>query len=120
MIIIPVVSGDAANIPLQTWCYGALAAGRYGATDVLSAAVYRYRSAQPLFQPTVSWRVVGDQATQTGYDEGQVVVSMTGAQTGLMVPTIPYTLFITIQPQGQGESYPVARLLLRVEAPAIT
>ncbi len=89
---ISIVVGDAVDVPIQCWTRGGALSAVYASGDTLTAAVYQSRATSPLFTPAVAWYTA--MGTQSGYGQGQVVVSFTNAQSALMVPTLPYTLLV--------------------------
>lgn len=106
------VSGSAKDFPLQGRVLGAVAS--YGAGDTLEAEVRSYRADTALFVPTVEWLTLG--GMQTGYEEGQVLVSYTAAQAALLQPTIPHTLLVWRTPLGDADRRElIVRLRLTVE-----
>jgi hypothetical protein len=89
---LPIVRGCAQDYPIQTWLAGGNTEAFYGAEDTIAAYCYQARTTTPLFQPVVSWYTAG--GVQTGYLEGQVSISISDAQSAILVPTIGYTLLV--------------------------
>ncbi len=111
-----IVAGDAKDWEIQTWNEGALAPASYQPGDTLTGAyLYRNRSTTPVFQPTVQWFTNGN--TQTGYQQGQLLVSVTNAQAALLQPTVGYTLVVKLSPATDpSRSYAIVRLPVDVKA----
>jgi hypothetical protein len=72
----------------------------FAADDILSAQWYPASSGPSnpgaLFSPAVDWYTAGQ--TQSGWEQNQVVVSISAAQAGLMVPSIRYALDVCRAP----------------------
>jgi len=78
--------------------------------------VYQSRSATALFSPAVTWYTAN--STQTGYDQGQVLVSYTIAQSAQLVPTGSYTLVVSRAPAATPlKVEDIVRMRLIVENP---
>lgn len=105
--------GYARDLPVQ--CFDlADNKGAYQAADVLSAAVYQLHAGSPAFAPAVAWNTKG--GTQTGYDQGQVAVAFTGAQTAMIQPSLPYHLWVYRQLGSDStKTEPIAHLLITTE-----
>jgi hypothetical protein len=88
-----IVQGFADDYPTQTYLWGSTSPAQYGAGDVLVGYCIPagMTLASAIFQPLVDWYTVGG---QTGYDQGQVLISISNAQSLLLVPTINYTLLV--------------------------
>ena len=114
---ISIVVGDAVDVPIQCWTRGGAVSAVYAPGDTLSSAVYQSRATSPLFLPTAAWYTA--MGTQTGYGQGQVVVSFTNAQTALMVPTLSYSLLVyrTLSANNTKTEL-IARVQLTIEAVA--
>jgi len=111
-----IIAGYARDYPIQAWLQGGNTPSAYGASDPLAAYVYQGRSATALFSPAVAWYTAN--STQTGYGQGQVVVSYTGAQSAQLVPTGSYTLVVTRAPAANmSKVEDIVRMRLIVEAP---
>jgi hypothetical protein len=95
-ILPPAVPGSARSHPLQSWYFGGVEAAAYQASDILSAAVVPYRSSTPVFIPQVDWYT--NQNTQTGYDQGQTLVTYSAAQAASFVPSVTYTILVRRAP----------------------
>lgn len=106
--------GYARDLPVQ--CFD-LASNKsaYQAADVLSAAVYQHNAGSPAFTPAVAWNTKG--GTQTGYDQGQVAATFTGAQTAMIQPSLPYHLWVYRQLGADStKTEPIAHMLIQIEA----
>jgi hypothetical protein len=112
------VQGAYADWPLQTWNRGSQTAPAFGASDTIAAYVYPGQSQAQLFAPAVSWYTAGD--TQTGYGQGQVMVSMTAAQSATLEAGGRYTLIVWWTGFGTSKTAPVWRGEIAVEPAAGT
>ncbi len=112
-----IVVGSAFDLPVQAWLRGGATKAAFSAGDTLVASVLQQNVSTPIFQPTVTWYTAGN--TQTGYGQGQVVVSGTNAQAALLMPRGPYTLVVDWTPSGYSFTEPIARIKLIVEPRAI-
>lgn len=67
----------------------------FNSDDVLAAGLYQSGVETAVFSPSVSWNTVAaDGTSQTGYDQGQVLVTITATQAGLLQPSVTYNLEI--------------------------
>jgi hypothetical protein len=66
--------------------------------STLSASVWEGQSQSSIFAPTVSWYTAG--STQTGYDQGQVALSIAGSQTTGLDPAGEYFLLVSSTDSG--------------------
>jgi hypothetical protein len=71
---------------------GTPAAGQFTSATTLSASVWAGPYQAGLFVPAVGWFTNGGK--QTGYDQGQVALSIAGNQTGVLDPSGEYFLDI--------------------------
>jgi hypothetical protein len=112
-----IVQGAAEDFALQCWNRGGQTRPAFAAGDTLSTAIYQRAVVTPICQPAVEWYTAGD--TQTGYDQGQIVVSSANADTASLQPTggsVQYTLIVTWTPAAQpSKPAPIVRLPLTVE-----
>lgn len=112
-----IVQGAAQDFCLQSLNRGGAAAS-FASGDTISAAIYQWSVATPICTPTVAWYTAG--GNQTGYDQGQIVVSPTNAEAALLQPTggpLGYTMVVTWTSAAQpSKSAPIVRLPLTVEA----
>jgi hypothetical protein len=118
-----VVAGDAADIPIQAWLYGGVQPAAYSAGDTLVGYVYQTpRSPAPLFTATVTWYTAPGSTgspTQTGYDEGQVLFSISNAQGALLVPSLVYTVVVVWAAAATpSKTETIVRIALPVVSPA--
>ncbi len=110
--LVPLISGEAQDLPVQTWLYNGMPAW-YAADDLIVAYCYQARASFPLFQPAVAWN------GPTGYTGGQVVISIPNVQSALLVPSIPYTLVVSWASSATpAKIAAIARLRLAVLQPA--
>jgi hypothetical protein len=111
------VQGAAADFALQCWNRGGQTRAAFASGDTLSAAIYQVTVPTPVCQPAVEWYTAA--GTQTGYDQGQIVVSPTNTDSASLQPTggsVQYTLVVTWTPAAQpSKSAPLVRLPLTVE-----
>ncbi len=87
---------------------GSAATSVYTINSVLAATVWEGQSQAILFSPTVSWYTAG--STQTGYDQGQVALSIQGGLTLNLNPAGEYYLLITVTTSGVTSPVIEARL----------
>jgi hypothetical protein len=75
---------------------GTVAAGVFTINSTLSAQVWLGQNQSTLFSPTVSWLTTTPTGgIQTGYDQGQVALSITGSDTVGLDPAGEYFLLIS-------------------------
>ncbi len=72
---------------------GTAASNTFTSGSVLSASVYEGQNQATLFAPTVTW-YTATVPTQTGYDQGQFSVSITGTSTANLNPAGEYFLLV--------------------------
>ncbi len=72
---------------------GTAAANVFTSGSVLSADVWEGQNQQSIFSPSVSWYTAG--STQTGYDQGQVALSIVGISTAMLNPAGEYYLLVS-------------------------
>jgi hypothetical protein len=114
--VIVAVRGSAKDLPIQGRVPGAPAV--YGAGDTLEAEVRAYQAGAAIFVPDVAWYTAG--GDQTGYEQGQVLVSYTATQAALLQPTLPHTLLVWRTPSGDVDRRElIVRLRIIVEAQPI-
>lgn len=94
MTTVPIVQGDPADLPWQCKTRD-VKSSVYAAGDTLTAQVYASGATTPLFSPTVGWFTAG--TTQTGYDQGQVITTVSNAQSAQMLAPNSYTLLVSRQ-----------------------
>ena len=113
MFVLIVIKGYALARPFQTYLPGSVAAV-YAAADTLAAKVIPHHSVTAAFTPTVDWYTAG--GTQNGYDQGQVVVAISAAQSALLEVSGNYTLLVEVTPASDPtNTYPALRIPLRVD-----
>ena len=114
---ITMIQGMAQDIALQCWNRGGQTKPAFSADDTISAAIYQSQVATPICQPATDWYTAG--GTQTGFDQGQILVSTTNAQAALLQPTggaIQYMLIVQWSPAAQpSKSALVVRVPLTIE-----
>jgi hypothetical protein len=111
-----IVQGAYADYPIQSWNRGKVTQPAYASGDTLAAYVYQGQSDTVLFAPSVTWYTAG--STQTGYTQGQVLVSITGAQSALLEQNGTYTLQVWWTQSGGGKTEPIVRSQLVCEPAA--
>lgn len=107
MTTLEILLGAHRDWPLQCWLDGSRTAATFAATDALAAYVYRGQDQAQLFAPAVDWYTAG--ATQTGYDQGQVQVTITSAQSAALEANGTYTLVVWRTPSGSSEEAAIWR-----------
>lgn len=85
--------GFAEDFPIQIRLKGAGAAARLASDDILRTAFYPFGNGVSACSPAISYYTAN--STQTGYDQGQVMVSFSLSDTLAATPTVPYILFVT-------------------------
>jgi hypothetical protein len=112
-----IIRGAAEDFAFQCWNRGGRTRPVFAMGDALSAAIYQWKVPTPICEPAVGWYTAG--GIQTGYDQGQVVVSPSNADTDLLQPTggsLQYTLVVTWTPAVRpSKSAPIVRLPLTVK-----
>jgi hypothetical protein len=91
-----IVTGLASDYVVQTWLRGSITPAAYALGDVLVCNCYRSGTTTALFQPAVTFYTKN--GNQTGYTEGQLLISLSNAQASLLVPGIRYGLEVTWSP----------------------
>jgi hypothetical protein len=112
----PIMAGAAADYPVQTWLRGGASKAAYasGSGDTLVGSVYQGSTPAAIFNPTVVWYTAS--STQTGYLEGQILISITNAQAALLVPRGAYVVVVQWTPaSSSSKTAPIARMILPVE-----
>ena len=118
MTSLSIVQGACADWPLQCWQRGAITAPVFAAGDTLAAYVYPGQSQARLFAPAVIWYTASN--TQTGYGQGQVLVSVTAAQSATLEAAGEYTLLVWWTAADASKTAPVWRGTIDVEPAAGT
>lgn len=116
---VTIATGSHADIPIQCYVRGSgVVPAIYGATDILTAAVYQARQSVAIFAPSVAWYTADN--SQAGYTQGQVEATFTAANCTLLVPSVSYTLLIwRALSSSPSETELIARVPLVVEPLAI-
>lgn len=116
--VLPLVKGYSEDWPIQTYLWGGSVKAVYASGDTLAAGIYAHGSSSALFNPTIGWFTNG--GLQTGYDQGQVLASVSATQAATLEVSGSYTLLVTNTPAADPtRTYPIARIALRVDSPAI-
>jgi hypothetical protein len=119
---IKVFIGAATDLPFGCFLRptGATPAA-FDAGDTLSAAIYQARVPTPICTPAVEWWPAPDKdgvATQTGYEEGEVVVRLSNAEAAKFVTTTSYLIVVWWSPASDpGDSAPIVYLPLAIRSP---
>lgn len=92
MIQLEIVQGSDRDYPLQAQNEGSQSAPIFSSGDSLEGFVWPGGDQADLFNPTVTWYTAG--GTQTGYDQGQVVLTIPAAQSATLTPNATYSLEI--------------------------
>lgn len=88
----------------------------FASGDTLAAYVYPGQEEASLFSPAAAWYTAGN--TQTGYGQGQVLVSITAAQSATLEANGLYTLAVRWTQSGGGKSETVWRGGLSIDPAA--
>jgi len=109
--------GSHVDVPLQCFALGG-AQAQYNPDDTLSAEVWGAGQAVLTFAAAASWYTARKNGVdrQTGYDQGQVVGTVTSAQSATLQPTARY--FLRIFRSTSGEREEIATVLLKVRMPS--
>jgi hypothetical protein len=115
----PIVAGAATSYPIQCRARGDVSNSTFLVGDTLSA--YVCQGWQPefppsiyVFQPSIGWYT--PDGTQTGYDEGQILATISNSQSAMLVPTANYTLIVGRSPSSApGTVEEIVRMVLPVE-----
>jgi hypothetical protein len=94
---------------------GAPATGVFLAGTTLSASVWEGQNQATIFSPAVSWaKSTPTVPVQTGYDQGQVALSIAASQTATLDPSGEY--YLLIDETTQGVTAPVIECRLKILA----
>jgi hypothetical protein len=105
----PLTVGTAIDLPIQCRLIGGIIPGIMGASDSVTINVVPSRQTVALFSPTFSWYTAG--GSQTGYDQAQVLASISNAQASLLMPSALYDIAVWWTPAGSpGRAQLVARV----------
>ncbi len=107
-----IVQGSAADWPLQAQNRGGASVPTFGSSDTLTATVWIGVNQTALFQPAVSWYTAN--GTQTGYGQGQVLVSPTAAQSTQLEQNGTYSLEVWWTQSGTGKTACIVRATVSV------
>jgi hypothetical protein len=99
--------GSHEDYPLQCWNRGAKSAPVFLPSDVMTAYLYVGLAQAQLLTLAVTWYTKG--GTQTGYDQGQVLLTITSAQSAPLIADATYTIIIWRTPSGSLETSDVWR-----------
>jgi hypothetical protein len=114
MQTIKIPLGSKTDLPIQTTNRGGKSNPAYQPSDSFTAQLSRGQGQAVLFNPTVAFYTDG--GTQTGYDQGQVLVALAAAQMATLEAGGTYLLEVWWTQQTSC----VARLAIFVEASAGT
>ncbi len=94
---------------------GLPASGVFNSASILSASVWEGQNQTSLFSPVVSWATSTPLVTsQTGYDQGQVALSIAAVQTATLDPAGEY--YLLIDETTAGVTAPVIECRLKILA----
>lgn len=113
-----IVPGSHKDIVIQCKAQGGIDAV-YAQGDTLSAEVWPASLTSRLFVASASWYTA--KGRQTGYDQGQVVGSLTSAQSATLQPSARYNLRIfraLAADPSENEEIAVVELRVRKPSPA--
>jgi hypothetical protein len=98
-----ITKGSNETLPMQLHNWGGYTAPIYTVSDTFTASVYRGQDQPVLFTGVVTWNTTDPDtgAAQTGYDQGQIVVSLTAANTATLEPGGLYLLDVWHDQQTQ-------------------
>src|SRR5436190_956245 len=111
-----ITQGADKDYPLQAHNTGGQSNPAYAALDTLAAYVYRGQDQAVLFAAPVSWYTAN--GTQTGFDQGQVLVSISKANSATLDPGGSYLLLVWWTKADLSRTEPIARCMLLVEPAA--
>jgi len=98
------VAGEDKSFPLQCWLEGAMIPPAFVASDAMTSVVSPGEGEAALFAPAVAWWTdpdpVAGAAAQTGYDQGQVLVSVSAADSLLVTAEAAHVLEVWRRPAG--------------------
>lgn len=80
-----IVRSSSAYYPLQTWNRGSMSAPAYASSDTFLAKISRGQDQVSLFAPTITWYTQSPTGgTQTGYEQGDVLMYISAAQSATL------------------------------------
>jgi hypothetical protein len=107
------IAAEDKDFPLQCWNEGSQSAPIYQVNDLMSAQVSPGEGTPPLFAASVAWWTAPDPgtgiATQDGFDQGQVLVTVAAADSATLIPEATYQLEVWRQPAGTTRKFCVWR-----------
>ena len=113
-----VVAGDPIDIAAQCWNRFRSSAAVFAAGDVPSATLLQ-GSMTPIGAPSASWYTAPDPTTnaptQTGYEQGQLLASLSASDTALLSPGLATLLIHVVPAAAPTQPELVARVRLVVE-----
>jgi hypothetical protein len=105
---LPLSVGSAVDLPIQLLLISGKPPRTMTGGDTITLAVAPSRQTAALFAPTFSWYTPGG---QTGYDQGQIVASLSNAQGAMIWPSNCYDLLAWWTPAASpGRTQLVARV----------
>jgi hypothetical protein len=121
--VLKAIVGEAKDYPIQCWFFGGRYTAQFASNDLLVA--YLCLDSQPtlpppnfLYQPPINFFT--NEGTQTGYEEGQIIVSLANANTSILSPGHNYTLIGTQSPANNPTNMQmILRMQLIVESPTL-
>lgn len=90
MLQLEIINGSSADWPLQATNRGGLTNPAYASGDTLTAMIWSGDDQAVLCSPATAWYTAN--GTQTGFDQGQVLVSISSVQSALLVPGGTYSI----------------------------
>lgn len=112
-----ITQGADEFLPYQAVNRGGQSYPAYAAGDALTSFVYQGQNLVPLFSPTAGWFTGVVSGSQTGYDQGQVLVSLANADTATLEADGEYTVEVWWTPAvNPSIKARIVRALLRVKA----
>jgi len=119
----PLVVGAATSYAIQCRAHGNVSNSVYGASDPLTAYVCQgnapsFPPSSYVFQPSVGWYTAN--GTQSGYGQGQLLVTITNSQSAMLIATGFYTLVVGRAPSGAPSTVEeIVRIQLPVVSPTL-
>jgi hypothetical protein len=111
-----IVQGDADFYPLNTWNRGGQSNPVYAQNDTLTAYLYQGQNLAPIDTLAVQWYTGNPPGSQTGYGQGQVLVSVTNAQSATLEAAGTYAIGVQWTPAANPTiTKTIARVSLYVE-----
>jgi hypothetical protein len=110
-----IAPGSRKDIVVQCKAQGGIDAV-FAQGDALSAEVWPANLSSRLLVASASWYT--SKGRQTGYDQGQVVLSLTSAQSATLQPSGRYWLRVFRTLSGTSETEEIATVLLKVRRPS--